>query len=129
MGEEMHIVTKFISGSLVEHWKALPVVGMVLIWLFFSGTKTVRRLPRSRLLAEALLCLFVFGMGYGLLNFGVYGLVDPRNALARPGAFPVDEGELARFAFYGYLSLVVAVMAGVALELVLRRALRERDAR
>lgn len=118
-------LTRFITASIVEYWKALPILLMALLWLFFSGTKTIRRLPRSRLLSELLLCLSVFGVGYSFLNFGVYGLVDPRNALARPGALPVGVGELARFEFFGYLSLAVALAAGIALELVLRRARRQ----
>jgi hypothetical protein len=114
-------VTKFLSGVMVVYWRALPVVLMLALWLFFAGTKEIRRRGQRRLWREALLLSLVFGFLFAIACFACYGLVDPANGLARKGAVPVSAAELARFELLGYASIVGATCAAVALEWELRR--------
>ncbi|MGZ3661231.1 MAG: hypothetical protein ACXWR1_12870 [Bdellovibrionota bacterium] len=117
----MAMVTRWISGAIVANWRALPVVLMLVIWFFFSGFRSILKTKQRRAVKEALLCCFCFGVLFSLMCFGCYGLVDPANKLVRPGAVPVGADALARFAFFGYASLAVAVAAGLLLEWQSRR--------
>ena len=113
-------LTKWISELMVIYWKALPIFAMALLWLFFTGFRFILKTKEQRLLRETLLCFFCFGLGLAFLCFGTYGLVDPANGLARPGAAPVGEAALLRFEWMGYSSLAVALVAGMLLELSFR---------
>lgn len=114
-------MTKFLSGAIIVYWRLLPVVLMLALWLFFAGTKEIRRRARRRLWREALLLASVFGFLFALSCFACYGLVDPANGLARKGAVPVSAAELARFELLGYGAIAAAAAAAVALEWELRR--------
>lgn len=114
-------LTKWISGSMIHYWKALPIVLMVLCWLFFTGFRMILKTKEKRIQREFLLSVFCFGIGFAFLCFGTYGLVDPVNGLARAKAAPVSAGDLARFAWMGYLSIAAALIAGLVLEISLRR--------
>lgn len=105
---------------MIVYWKALPILAMALLWLFFAGFRFILKTKEQRLLREALLCVFCFGLALALLCFGTYGLVDPANGLGRPGAVPVTGEALLRFEWTAYSSLVVALLAGVFLELSFR---------
>jgi hypothetical protein len=115
-------MTSMLSGLVVGWAKLLPVLAFGLIWMFFSGSRTILRAGEERFLRELLLCLSCFGLFFFLVCFGCYGLVDPANHFARPGALPPTPAELARFAQLGYASLAVGVVAGVLLEWRIRRA-------
>lgn len=120
-------ITQLISSTLVQHYKALPIVLMVLVWWFFAGSRHIMKKKSGRIHRELLFCLSVFGIGFGLLNFVVYGLVDPANGLARPGALPVPPEDFLRFERSAYASLAVAVLAFLALEYSLKREAREKS--
>ena len=114
-------MTKLISSAIVSYWRLLPVLLVCALWVFFAGTKQIRKLKRRRLIREALLLCAVFGFLFALTCFGCYGLVDPGNHLARPGAAPVSAGELARFALLGYSAFAAAAAAAGLLEWELHR--------
>jgi hypothetical protein len=114
-------MTNLISGAIVAYWRLMPVLLVCALWVFFAGTKKIRKLGRRRIAREVLLLCSVFGFLFALTCFGCYGLVDPQNHLARPGAVPVTPAELTRFALLGYVSLLAATAAAGALEWELRR--------
>jgi hypothetical protein len=114
-------MTNLISGAIVAYWRLMPVLLVCALWVFFAGTKKIRKLGRRRLAREALLLCSVFGFLFALTCFGCYGLVDPENHLARARAVPVKAEELTRFALLGYASIVAAACAAGALEWEMRR--------
>jgi hypothetical protein len=114
-------MTGIVSGWIVAHAKLMPIVGAALVWFFFSGSRSILRTGRERFVRELLLCLACFGILFALLCFTSYGLVDPANGFARPGAIPVSPSALARFALMGWTALAVAGGAGVLLEWRIRR--------
>ncbi len=114
-------LTKWISSAIVLHWKLLPILAMLLFWAFFAGFRLILERREQKLVREALLCLFCFGLGLALLCFGTYALVDPANGLAKAGAAPTSAAALARFEWVAYASLGAALLAGIALEFSLRK--------
>ena len=118
-------LTKIISSFLVNYYKLLPILLMALCWWFFTGARVLFRKKHKRIRREILFCLSVFGLAFGIANFLVYGLVDPANGLARPGALPVPPADFLRFERTAYLSLAVSLLAFVALELSLAKEKRE----
>ena len=113
--------SKLISQALVQYWKLVPILVMLVLWIFFTGFRTILRTREQRLARELLLCLSCFGFLFALLCYGSYALVDPANGLARQGAPAPLPAELDRLGSLGGLSLTVSLVAGLALEILLRR--------
>jgi hypothetical protein len=114
-------MTSAIARNLALNWRLLPVLAMLLFWFFFSGFRAILRARVDRVAREVLLLFSCFGFLFAILFFASYGLVDPANGFARPGAVPVSPVSMARFAELGYLSLITALLAGALLEWRMRR--------